>query len=309
MKTRYIDVMNSFDIHSLPDLDICVMAALELLSSAKLPKINSRACKRPMVIGSGNAVPTGKILFEDQDAVFANESNYKEKLKSIPSIDGVFLISASGSKHSIEIAKYIRKKKMKCFLLTCNANAPAGKYIEKNKIFVFPKNREPYTYNTSTYLGMIFAKTKENPLNIKKFIESNINAAIPSDIGSCHGYYLMLPEKFDSIREMFNTKFIELFGRNVSRDVFTMEQTRHATTVVPSDELLIQFGKTSIDTGIKKIVIPLPPSANYAAMMAIGYYVIGKIQAGKPPYFKQNLANYCKKTSVLFNQEIRPIVE
>ncbi|MCX6816141.1 MAG: hypothetical protein NT120_04805, partial [Candidatus Aenigmarchaeota archaeon] len=110
-------------------------------------------------------------------------------------------------------------------------------------------------------------------------------------------------------RELFNTKFVELFGRRVARDVYTGEQTRHATTVVPSNEIFIQFGKSTVETEKKKITIPLPANASFGTMMAIGYYVIGRIQAGKPPYFKQNIAEYCKKASKLFKQDIKPIVE
>lgn len=41
---------------------------------------------------------------------------------------------------------------------------------------------------------------------------------------------------------MLETKFIELFGRKVARDVFSYEQMRHATTVVQDkEELFICF--------------------------------------------------------------------
>lgn len=301
--------MNSFDTKHLPDLDDCVLAALELFSKTKLPKVNFHAFKRPMVVGSSNAAITGQIMFEDADAVFADESNYREKLRDISSIDGVFIISASGSKSSIGIAKHVKEKKMKCILLTCNRNSAAAEYIPKNNILVFPKNREPYTYNTSTYMGMMLAKTKENPKKILDFIRSHVDKAIPKDIEKYDAYFFILPEKFDALREMFNKKFVELFGRKIARDFYTTEQAKHSTTIVPSDELLIQFGNKGPELGEKKIVIPLPPKAGYGAMMAIGYYVTGRIQAGKPPYFKQHLGSYCKRASALFRQEITPIVE
>jgi len=55
--------------------------------------------------------------------------------------------------------------------------------------------------------------------------------------------------------------------------------------------------------------IPLPENAGYAAMMAIGYYVIAQIQKQHPPYFKKNIALYTEKASKVFGDEIKVIVE
>ena len=84
---------------------------------------------------------------------------------------------------------------------------------------------------------------------------------------------------------MLNVKFIELFGRNIARDVETFEYLmKHATTVVPSDELFISFGEKNETWGDPKnrLFIPLPEGCKYGAMMAIGYTVISKIQAAYP---------------------------
>ena len=59
-----------------------------------------------------------------------------------------------------------------------------------------------------------------------------------------------------------------------------------------------------------KLIIPLPPNAGPAAIMAIGYYVIGKLQEGKPQCFKQNIASYIKKAnSKAFGKGLKVIVE
>lgn len=45
---------------------------------------------------------------------------------------------------------------------------------------------------------------------------------------------------------MLETKFIELFGRKVARDIFSYEQMKHATTVIQDEgELFICFGNSS----------------------------------------------------------------
>ena len=123
-------------------------------------------------------------------------------------------------------------------------------------------------------------------------------------------FYFVIPEQFEGIIRLLNVKFIELFGRKIARDIETFEYVKHATTVVSSpDELFISFGKKYKEFGQNHLYIPLPKNANYAAMMAIGYYIVGKIQQSHPQWFKQNIVQYTKKASKLFKHPINPIVE
>ena len=108
---------------------------------------------------------------------------------------------------------------------------------------------------------------------------------------------------------MLNIKFTELFGRRIARDVETIEYMKHATTVVPANELFISFGVQNKNYGKNRFYVPLPKNANYGAMMAISYYIIGKIQKAKPPWFKQNIDAYTKRASKIFGQVIKPVVE
>ena len=311
--------MQSFSIKNIPSLKTCILGALEFLSEKKLPNPVKLSCltscktgresKRIIVVGSGNALVTGKILFNEFDAVFADESNYLSKLKSIPlsSIREAILISASGGKHSIKIAKTLKSKKIKLTLLTNNEKAKAGKYA--SEIFVFPKQREPYTYNTSTYLSMILGKTRENPQTIYRILKK-IN--IKKDLSKYNAFYIILPERFELLREMFVTKFDELFGPMIVGRVYTAEQTKHAKTLVESKkELFIGLGVDNRVFGIKnnRLNIKLPENIDYGTLMAVGYYVIGNIQEKQKPFFKSNLERYCKKASKIFKEKITPIVE
>src|SRR3989344_7740605 len=160
--------MHKIDPKHLPDLDFCVVSALHLFAREGVPPLDLRNYKRPLVVGSGNAAITGKILLHDKDAVFADESNYQDKLKNIPAIDGAILISASGGKHAPLIAQELQHKNIETRLLTNNFNAAAKPYVHQT--YFFPKLPEPYTYNTSTYMGMILAKTKEDPQRIREFL-------------------------------------------------------------------------------------------------------------------------------------------
>ncbi|PJE75765.1 hypothetical protein COV04_02350 [Candidatus Uhrbacteria bacterium CG10_big_fil_rev_8_21_14_0_10_48_11] len=291
-------------------MDAAVLGALELFQKEKLPRIEI-LYKRPLVVGSGNAEATGRIIFEDTDAVFASESNFESKLKHVPDIDGVILISASGGKHAPIIAKRAKELGKHVSLITNNSNAPAKEFVENKDLFVFPKNREPYTYNTSTYMGMILGHTRENPKEIQSFIEKYIDTISFPDLSLYSSYFFIIPPKFSGIIRMLQVKFIELFGRRIAHDVETSEYMKHAVTVVPSDELFVSFGEENTTWGEpnKRLQLPLPENAGYAAMMAIGYYVIAHIQKQHPPYFKENIALYAEKASKIFGSEIRPIVE
>ena len=301
--------MSKPDLKSLINLDECVINALELFASrrGKLPRLDLGNFKRPLVVGSGNAAATGKIVFKDQDAVFADESTYKRALQTVKSIDGVVLISASGGKHAPEIARFLgaRKNKPRLVLLTCNKDADAKKDVDE--MIVFPHNPEPYTYNTSTYMGMILAGTEESPRqiisHIKRTVEPVLNKYSES-FANFGAFFVLVPEEFDLIRDMLRTKFVELFGRKIARDIFTWEQAKHATTVVESDaELFISFGRENKFWGKHRLYIPLPKNADYAAMMAAGYYVIGRIQAQKLPWFKESIPAYCQAAPKHFGKK------
>ncbi len=314
MEPSPLHTVQTFTLENIPDLDTVVLAALELFISKQLPPLPTIPYSRPLVVGSGNAEATGRILFEDVDAVFASESNYEAKLKAIPAIDGVVLISASGGKHAPIIARRAKELGKRVTLITTKEGSEASKVLlegEGDSVYVMPKNREPYTYNTSTYLSMILAKTGESPEAIMQFIKERIDTIAMPAFGSYNKFYLIVPSEFTQAVRMFQVKFIELFGRMVARDVETVEYVRHATTVVPSDELFISFGYENTSWGEegKRLNIPLPEGCGYGAMIAIAYYVIGKIQKAHPPYFKQHIASYTESISKVFDESILPIVE
>lgn len=290
---------------NLINLGQCVLNALHLFTKQKIPSLKIPLFKRPLVVGSGNAAVTGKILFKDTDAVFADESTYQQKLSAISTIDGAILISASGGKHAPLIAKELQQRKKEIILLTTNLNTSAREYVDE--MIVFPKNAEPYTYNTSTYLGMILAKTNENPQKILNHIQK---IKIPHILKHYDSFFIIVPAEFDLIREMFFIKFEELFGPKVSARVFTVEQAKHAKTIVPSEkELFISFGWQNTLFGKNRWNIPLAKNTGYGALMAMGYYVIGQIQQQHPPYFKQNIERYCKETSKMFGERIKVVVK
>jgi|SRR3989344_1464887 len=305
---KYSKIMKEFTIKNLPNLDVCVLGALELLNSSKIPKISFPKNRRLIVLGCGNALDTGMILFEEYDAIYASESIYKRRLKNIKA-EYAIIISASGEKHSPKIAKYLKRKKIITYLLTNNENAKARNFVDKT--YLFPKQREPYTYNTSTYLSMIFSKTKENPRQIISRLKK-IDNKIPKNLNKYNAYNIIIPSKFDYVKYMLETKFDELFDPEINGRVFSDKEEKHAKTLVTSKkEMFVSIGNCNKIYGERKkrFNIPLSKSADYAEMISTGYYFIGKIQEQNKPFFKENILKYINKSSKIFGEKIKPIVE
>lgn len=307
-----LDTLRTFDIKNIPELDTVVEGALELFAATTLPPVEFSAGTRFLVLGSVNALSTGRIIFDQYAAYFADESTYREALQKLSDIDTIVIVSASGGKHAVEIAECVRSQRKEALLFTNNKEAPARQHIEDKNVFVFPKNREPYSYNTSTYLGMILAATKEDPVAILSFLQNDISPKLLRNFENYGAYTVIVPSKFVHIVPMIRTKFDELFGPAVTGRVFTEEEVKHAKTIVESpDELFISFGSENTDFGIPahRLSLPLPVGGGYAAALAATYFVVGRIQRAHPPYFKQGIERYAHKVSQYFNQTISAIVE
>ena len=296
---------------SYPSLSQIVLETVDLFTSRKdLPKLDLTQFRTPLVVGSNNGYYTGRILFRDAPAYFAVESEVEKKLEHISSITDV-VVSASGEKHAPIILEAAKKYGKRTFLIS-SSEVSTGRSIADGSI-IMPKIREPYTYNTSTYFGYMLAETPDLDLHrLREFLEKDMNTILEKiDFTQFSSFFLVIPDQFVLLREMFEVKFIELFGRKVARDVFSYEQMKHATTVVQDPgELFICFGNDAwVVYWTNQINLPIYDTTSYAAMMLVGYYVIGLIQETLPPYFAQSIDDYCVRAQALSGFNIKPWVE
>ena len=233
-----------------PTLDQIVLEAIDLyVQQVDLPQLDLSGYHTPLVVGSGNGYYTGRILFRNLGAFFATESEVEAKLANIDSITDVVVISASGEKHA-PIILNTAKQYQKNTLLVSSSIQSSGRDIAGHTI-VMPRVREPYTYNTSTYFGYMLAETPDLDLmKLRGFITDTLENKIAKiNFAKYSSFCMVIPNEFVLLREMFETKFIELFGRRVARDIFSYEQMKHATTVIQDDhELFLCFGN---ETGIQ----------------------------------------------------------
>jgi hypothetical protein len=281
-----------------------VLDALQLHADQPPRRLEFAPARRLLVVASGNALPTGKVIFQNEPCVFANEGDYLHVLRRTPDIDAAVVISASGEKDAPKIVTALKPRLPTC-LLTCNGDSSAAQAAERSpagQVFVTRKNKEPITYNTSTYMGMMLAKTGEGARAIREHLLSEVEGNLP-EFRQYQAFFLLVRPEFDVIREMFLTKFDELFGPRLLGRCYTWEQTAHAKTVVPwEEELFLSFGVRNEDFGFKESRwhVPLPPKAGFVAMMATGYYVIGRIQEAFPAWFKKNREEYKRFQKELF---------
>jgi len=282
----------------LPCLNETVLAALDFFVKNNPPHLNLKPFSLPIVVGSGNAYNTAQIIFSGQPAIIASESNFKtvlsgyKKLINNKTITQAIIISASGEKDSVWETKLAKKYKLKTVLLTCSSNSTAAKLADQ--VIAYRKLPEPYTYNVSTYLGLILSAGQEEARGIKEFIAK---LKLPANFKKYTAYSFILPDEFAAVSPMLEIKRNELFGPYVSLRAFSFGEARHAKFVNNSEkELVISFGKNKY-FGLKsnRWEIKIPRNAGNSFIMALSYFLVGKIQEQKTPYFKKNIASFCQE--------------
>ena len=145
---------NLIFLMQLDFLDTTVIKTLDFFQNQKnLTPIRTENFRFPLVLGSGNAIETGKILFRKNPALFASESDAPDKI-GLAEIQEIVVISASGSKHAPVLIDLAHKHQKVAHLISSTPNSEASQKTDHS--YIFPKISEPYTYNTSTYFGYIY---------------------------------------------------------------------------------------------------------------------------------------------------------
>lgn len=277
-------------------LDEAVNNALTFFNKKMPAKLNLKNFSFPLIVGSGNAYNAGQIIFKDKSALFATESNFKLALKRYQPliknklIKEAIVISASGEKDSVWEIKAAKKAGLKTILLTCSPDSSAAQIADQ--VFPYRKLAEPYTYNTSTYLGMILSATSEKPVLIKKFIKKLV---LPRRFKKYTSYSFVLPDEYAGVAPMLEIKHNELFGPKMSLRAFSEGEARHAKFVIRDEkELVISFGDNKFFGSPKsRWEINLPKTADSGLVMAVSYHLIGLMQRSKPDYFRKNINRFC----------------
>jgi hypothetical protein len=140
---------------------------------------------------------------------------------------------------------------------------------------------------------MVLSATNEDPKKIKQALSK---IKLPLNFKNYQAYSFVLPDQFGNLCPMLEIKRDELFGPHLSLRAFPDGHARHAKFVNRSEkELVISIGLKNKFYGSLKSRwdIALPANANYGLLLSLTYFLIGKIQENKPPYFKKNIEAYC----------------
>ncbi len=283
----------------IDNLDRIVLKALDFFAAEQPPRFKFKGAASLFVVGSVNAFHTGRLLFSGRPAIFADEGDFREKLEIYRplirkgALKEAVVISASGEKDSVWEIKAAKAAGLKTLLLTCQAKSAGAKAADR--VWAGAKIPEPYSYNFSTYLGMVLAGGGENPRAIRGFLR---RLPAPNDFARYNFFTFILPDRFRPVADMLNVKDDELFGPHSSLRAYGEGQARHAKFIAASPrELVISFGKNEyFGAPGNRWAIRLPAKAGPALVISLAYYLAGRIQASKPPYFKRGLENYCLKT-------------
>lgn len=281
----------------IPTIDEIVLQTLDFFAANPPPKLTLSSYSMPFVVGSGNALNIGKILFSDAAAIFADESNFRSVVDAYMPvvrkglIKDAVVISSSGEKDSTWEVEFAKSLKLKTTLLTCKPKSSAASIADT--VITYKSIAEPYTYNTSTYIGMILSSTQENPVTIKQWIGS---LTLPANFTQYTSYAFVLPDKFINVGPMIIIKDDELFGPHLMIRACAEGRARHAKFVHRWDkELVISMGVENKYFGDPnhRWHIALPEWVSYGALVSLSYYLCGILQKAKPDYFVRDIAQFC----------------
>ena len=282
---------------TIPTLDTIVLEALNFFITTPPTPLDINTYSLPFVVGSGNAINTGKILFSGKAAVFADESNFRSLIHAYAPviekglITSAVIISASGEKDSVWELELAKKMNLHTTLLTCKPNSTGAALADT--VYAYKSIAEPYTYNTSTYLGMVLSSTGELANGIKKYIQA---LSIPSGFTEYETYTFVLPDAYLNVGPMVEIKGDELFGPHIMIRAFPQGHARHAKFVHPWEkELVITLGSENVFFGDPKHRwdIALLSDASFGTVISLTYYLCGLIQKAKPDYFMQHIEAFC----------------
>ncbi|MBI4176835.1 MAG: hypothetical protein HY516_00550 [Candidatus Aenigmarchaeota archaeon] len=252
-------------------LDYYVMKTLDDLESWEYPSLPLKRDGKNLFIGSGNASSVAGIFAKKFGGNAVSIANYREYLSSQSGSDfaSINIINASGGKDGVNMASFLKQNGFNFNLLTCNPQPPAGEFLPKENIFIFPSFVEPPTYNVSTYASMIYAIMKERVADIKEKIRT---MEIP-DLRKYKFIFFVAEDKYELPAIMSARKVGEsLAGLGSAGEGISSAQ--HGMIVHENDNRL-DFCM-NCETGTKNVY--KLEIQSYLGLVMSAYYIIGKNQ-------------------------------
>lgn len=266
-------------------LDYYVLQTLENLPKWQYPKMEIKKTSRNVFLGSGNADNTGRILARNFGGAAFSVVDYQNFFENNPEKDSqIYLVNASGGKDGVKMAQWLTKNQWQPKLITSNPEPPAGEFLRKDDIFIFPSIKEPPTYNVSTYAAMLYGIIKEDISGAADRIK---NLPIPN-LREYKSIFFLTEDQYENVGNIAKRKIAETLA-GLGADAGGYSNAAHGMLLQPNPDRLVFCVNCDYDGNGDKYL--LRSNSCLELSLAI-YYIIGKNQTEKD---SQNiLRNYFK---------------
>ena len=281
-------------------LDVCVNKALDFFAREGDYDLDLPPSAHTLVVGSQNGWLTGRVLYRFAGRAFSHaaEALAQDEIDTKTALlEDVTIVSATGGRNVVPIARYAMKKGLRVNAIVCNPESQVSKELKGKRgyteIYV-PAIEEPPTINTATYGRMIQGVTHENIKRIRRIVDGLVKH---------EGFYerfeqftILLPDHMSEVAFMADWKMNEVFGRQRGSRTMYWTNAMHGGTVRDGrSEAYIGMGVRNRYFGAedRRQHIPLPKDFGPLGYLLVAYSVIGRIQRVKKDRgFQENILRY-----------------
>jgi hypothetical protein len=292
-------------------LDYYVRKALDFFEEEENPTLDLPKSTHTLVVGSQTGLLAGRIIYRFAGRSFSHAKEVLAKCEIDAKrnvLEDVTIVSATGSRQVVPIARYALDEGLQVNAILCNDNSElVKKFGDRIKAKNFSALQEPPTINTSTYGSMIQAVTQENLSKIRRVVESLQEPE--GGYGKFKAFSVILTDSMPEVAEMVDWK---LRGENIGRCIGTMSthltNYMHGAAINDADkELYIALGLSKEEKEVfeqmlesvdekRKHYIDVPDDFGPLGFMLLGYSVVGQIQKNYPG-FQNNIGIYKQRAT------------
>jgi hypothetical protein len=299
-------------------LDYYVKEALSFLKEQK-DKLELPESKHTLVVGSQTGLLTGRIIYRFSGRSFSHakevlaQSEIDAKIDILKEKGDVTIVSATGSRQVVDIARYAALDKDLCVnAILCKDGSELEEEEDlRGKISFIkieqPKELEPPTVNTVTYGAMIQSLTDEQ---VTDRLVDKINSLEEPDGGyeKFEAFSVIFTDRMPEVAEMIDWKLRgEKIGRCIGTLATHLTNFMHGAAITDADEeLYIGVGLTKEEKEVfeqvlelvpnrRKHYIDVPDDFGPLGFMMIGYSIVGQIQKNYPS-FQENIYEYKERS-------------
>jgi hypothetical protein len=316
-------------------LDYYVKEALSFLKKQK-DKLELPESKHTLVVGSQTGLLTGRIIYrfyhsnDKGKRIFSHakevlaQSEIDAKKDILEDGGDVTIVSASGSRQVVDIARYALKRNLRvnAILISGDDKSELEKELDdkselekkedlRGKINFIkieqPKKDEPPTVNTVTYGAMIQALTDEQVTDV--LVDKVKSLEEPEGgYGKFEAFTVIFTDRMPEVAEMVDWKLRgEKIGRCIGSMATHLTNFMHGAAITDADkELYIGLGLTEEEKEVfeqvlepvskdRKHYIDVPEDFGPLGFMMLGYSVVGQIQKNYPG-FQNNVERYGQRS-------------